>query len=118
MRHADRSDAADDVVTASWCVRQQNDSLVPLLQRAQAFEGVGHRRNAVVNNSPKIDDKAVILRRQFAHAGDQPRFHLARTLVMRGGRSSPEVLREWRPVRRSTHICNVTHFFKTWRLLN
>src|SRR5215469_397643 len=119
-RHAERRDAADDVVTASWRVRQQNDSLVLLLQRAQTFEGVGHRRDAVVNNPPKIDDEAVILRRQFAHAGDQLKFHLARTSLPLGSPEQPasrRVANECRPGKQII-ISNLMDFFKTRRLLN
>src|SRR5947209_1435380 len=74
--HAERGNPPDDVVGASGRIGQQGDSLPGLDQRSQAVDGSRDRAHPIMDHPPKIENEAVIVRRQLAQAGNQTNWHM------------------------------------------
>ena len=74
--NTDRSDAPDDVVGPSRRIGQQDDSLASIDQRVQAVDGSRDRGDPVMDHAPKIENEAVVARRQLPQAADQLNRHV------------------------------------------
>src|SRR5215469_3098323 len=74
-RHADPGNAIDHIIGAPRGVGQQHDSLICGDQGAKAIEDARQRGDPVVNDTPQVDNKAVIGRSQCRYAANQSNFH-------------------------------------------
>src|SRR5271169_1051445 len=73
--HADFGDSPDDIVGTPRRVGQQDDSLPITDQRAQAIDGSRDRGDPVMDHAPKVENEAVVARRQLAQPGNQVNWH-------------------------------------------